>query len=447
MRKISTEQIISIASLVMSVLVTVITNDLSPVLRVITIGVIVVLALSYFLYSIISSIKIRNSISSTAIIAKSKKYIMYLYKISKANEKTLKKYAAINDLKAIEKLNKKIVKRVKGDKVIFNIKNSKFDLLKNKLDNKIKFYQIRKSENYIFLKSNEPIIKMSKLTNLRKSYEISQKIIQSICDINRILLQVEQHKLRIKLGKYVARYTDDPFVQIEAYTDYIGWTNILIGNTRKGYNAIMTAIGLIDKQIGDGINVPKEMNAIDFYKYLYLKARAYRHLGTTYYTYSSKDIETTSYLNKALEIVNNSNFIENFKDKTKYDKLKYGIENNLLLAKYYNLIECLKKKTVDKVSCTIDSLLFEVEEKINEVNNMKDIDKHRLIKLIVLKNQIIRANKLNNGASINIENINADLNIIKNIFNNNINFDDAMEVFINQKVQTLYDEVLDIIKN
>ena len=118
MKEINKDKIISIATLLLSALLAVITKDLSPLLRFITVGVIVLFALCYFIYSILSAIKIRNSISSTAIIAKSKKYINYLYKLCKANEKNLKKHAAANELKKIEKLNNKIVRKLTGKKVI-----------------------------------------------------------------------------------------------------------------------------------------------------------------------------------------------------------------------------------------------------------------------------------------------------------------------------------------
>ena len=72
MGKISNQQIISIGSLLLSALITVITKDLPPVLRWITVGIILLLALTYFIYSMLSAIRVRNSISSTAIIAKSK---------------------------------------------------------------------------------------------------------------------------------------------------------------------------------------------------------------------------------------------------------------------------------------------------------------------------------------------------------------------------------------
>ena len=82
--------------------------------------------------------------------------------------------------------------------------------------------------------------------------------------MNRILLQIDQHKLRIKLGKFVAKYTDNLYTQLDAYIDYIGWTYILIGNVNKGFKAIMTGIGLIEQQIGDGSQIPEDMRPEDF---------------------------------------------------------------------------------------------------------------------------------------------------------------------------------------
>lgn len=448
MGKISNQQIISIGSLLLSALITVITKDLPPVLRWITVGLILLLALTYFIYSMLSAIRVRNSISSTAIIAKSKKYIDYLYKLSKANEKKLKKFAAVNDLKVIERINKKVVKTVRGKNI--NLDNNKRKALQKDLNVKIDDYQKTKKANYDILKYDDQIIKNTKHLSGKKTYEITQKIITSICDLNRILLQIDQHKLRIKLGKFVAKYTDNLYTQLDAYIDYIGWTYILIGNVNKGFKAIMTGIGLIEQQIGDGSQIPEDMRPEDFCHLMFMKARAYRHLGTTYYTYASRHIDPTAYLNKALEIVNNPIFLEKFKNRdcdceNRYQKLRIGIENNLLLAEYYKLTECMKNKCMNDSNCTFDSLAKDIDEKIAEVKQMKKMDKHRLIKLLVLKNQIIMTNKYYTG--IEIEGLEDNLKAIKGVFEQNINFDDAMEVFIQQKIQSLYDDVLEIIRS
>ena len=448
MKEINKDKIISIATLLLSALLAVITKDLSPLLRFITVGVIVLFALCYFIYSILSAIKIRNSISSTAIIAKSKKYINYLYKLCKANEKNLKKHAAANELKTIEKLNNKIVRKLTGKKVDLNSKNKQLKNLENKLNIKISSYRNLKAEKYQLLREDKLIIKFAKKLNGEQNLRISKEIIAGIRDLNRILLQIDKHKLRIKFGQYVVKYTDDEFIQLEAYIDYIGWTNILTGHINKGYKSIMIAIGLIDERIGEGESIPKNMSTEDYCQYLFLKARAYRHLGTTYYTYTSKQIDPIKYLNKALEVVNNNIFINEYREKNdqcqnKYKKLKLGIENNLLLAKYYFLKKSLNNKSINLNNYSLDSIIEEINQKINETNNMKKIDKHRLIKLLVLKNQILMNYKDNRF--LNEEELVNNFKTIQHIFEDNINFDDAMEVFIKQKVQFVYNDVLKII--
>jgi hypothetical protein len=105
----------------------------------------------------------------------------------------------------------------------------------------------------------------------------------------------------------------------------------------------------------------------------------------------------------------------------------------------------MKNKCMNDSNCTFDSLAKDIDEKIVEVKQMKKMDKHRLIKLLVLKNQIIMTNKYYTG--IEIEGLEDNLKAIKGVLEQNINFDDAMEVFIQQKIQSLYDDVLEIIRS
>lgn len=99
------------------------------------------------------------------------------------------------------------------------------------------------------------------------------------------MLQLEQHHIRIRLGRYVAKYTNNEIQQIKAYTDLIGWTYILLGDNRRGHEAISTAINIINNRIGASGEIPDGMTMERYYDYLFLKVRALRHLGTTYYTY------------------------------------------------------------------------------------------------------------------------------------------------------------------
>lgn len=84
--------------------------------------------------------------------------------------------------------------------------------------------------------------------------------------------------------------------------DLIGWSYVLLGD-KKGYAAIFTAIDIIENRIGKELNkeAPKGMSQEEYEQYLFLKARAYRHLGSTYYTF--KDIDVGHYCNEALKVL------------------------------------------------------------------------------------------------------------------------------------------------
>lgn len=432
--------IVNVVQALMSVIGPILSKETPTVVQIIISSCIFLAVLGVIFYYYHSWVRVRNSISSTAIIAKSKKYIKYLYKLAKTNEKTLEKHAAVNELKAIEKLNKRVVKMVGGKKV--KCKKDKLQALRDELNTRIQNYQ---SKKYQGIENAKDIIKISDKIDSKKSYEITQLIIETIEDLNRILLQIDQHKLRINFGKYIAKYTKDEKLQVKAYVEYIGWTNILIGKIKKGFEAIMTGISLIEQKISDGKTIPNGMSVDEYCDWLFHKARAYRHLGTTYYTYTSKQINPSEYLQKALEIVDNPVFKEYYetKDLCKYQRLRIGIENNILLARYYKLSECMKSSNLSQNKCTYQGLYEEVKKLIPDIDKLKKVDKHRVIKLLVLENQIIKSNKCYQGSELG--NLKENLRVIKNVLDENINFDDAMEVFIQQKIQFLYDQVLEMI--
>lgn len=83
------------------------------------------------------------------------------------------------------------------------------------------------------------------------------------------MLQLEQHHIRIRLGRYVAKYTNNEIQQIKAYTDLIGWTYILLGDNRRGHEAISTAINIINNRIGASGEIPDGMTMERYYDYLF----------------------------------------------------------------------------------------------------------------------------------------------------------------------------------
>ena len=161
------------------------------------------------------------------------------------------------------------------------------------------------------------------------------------------------------------------------------------------------AINLIDYKIS---NVKAEHlsedEKSDYYKYLLLKARALRHLGTTYYTYKTAGLKVGEYLREALDIVCDKEFEEyhlttTAENKKNYYAMRQGIEYNMMLFKYY---EHLKNR--DLSDQEFKNLYIQADKMILELNELEKeglSDKHRLIKLLTFKNQIYKEIKDENS--------------------------------------------------
>ena len=307
-----------------------------------------------------------------------------------------------------------------------------------------------RSENYSdmeALKAYNGLHSVMSDASLEKNIEISKNLIKRIFDVNRILLQIEQHNARIKLGEYVTYFSTDEVERIKGYMDLIGWSYVLLGD-KKGYAAIFTAIDIIENRIGKELNkeAPKGMSQEEYEQYLFLKARAYRHLGSTYYTF--KDIDVGHYCNEALKVLEvlKSNGFDKSK-KSMYENMLYGVENNLYLYNLYKFISDNKRENGNGDTRKLDETRRNVEKAIEDLSALpkEEQDNHRMLKLLSLKCQINKVFSVIKKEKMDIDGTNADLKKIEATLAKNIYFDDAMEVYTNQKVQLLFEETKNIL--
>ena len=295
------------------------------------------------IYSIVSTLRGNKNISNTQVVDKSRRYTKYLMKLVKTNAKVLSKDFNLTELaetrKAIGVVTKKINRTYST-----NRKQELDKLIKEKDALLDKYYD--ESHGYAdsqILEANKPVKKMIKFANYEESQKVFNLIYATIKDMERILLQLEQHELRIKLGEYVVKYSTDIDKTIHAYVDYLGWTYVLLGKNRKGFEAIQQGLHLIDykiniskegherycelKKAGEEIPELIEKQHVDYCEYTLQKARALRHIGTTYYTYRSfKD-----------------NFVkDHFKQEELGKKGRWNFENTVNPYVKYKLSEGLK---------------------------------------------------------------------------------------------------------
>ena len=254
-------------------------------------------------YIIYTTLKGNKNLSNTQVIDKSRRYTKHLMKLVKTNAKVLEKDFNLTELAETKKQIDIVTKKINR-----TYSNNKRDELQALLDQKDKLLDSYYAQSHGYadvhlLNTHKPVNKMLKLANFEESQKVFNLIYDTVKDMERILLQLEQHELRIKLGKFIVKYSTDIDKTIHAYVDYLGWTYVLLDKNAKGFEAIQCGLHLIDykintskaghekycelKKAGEPIPEVIQKQHVDYCEYTLQKARALRHLGTTYYTYRS----------------------------------------------------------------------------------------------------------------------------------------------------------------
>lgn len=452
MKNVTSDKYISFAlSLLSSIAILVFKDDTTETGRIIIYCILGAVILGYLVYFAVHFFRRKRTLGSASIINNAKKYVKQMTALARANARQLKKFDFLSSQKKLDKRNKSIVNKYLL-KSKFNEKDlgAEYCAKKERLEEDIRKHIRCRSENYSdmeALKAYNGLHSVMSDASLEKNIEISKNLIKRIFDVNRILLQIEQHNARIKLGEYVTYFSTDEVERIKGYMDLIGWSYVLLGD-KKGYAAIFTAIDIIENRIGKELNkeAPKGMSQEEYEQYLFLKARAYRHLGSTYYTF--KDIDVGHYCNEALKVLEvlKSNGFDKSK-KSMYENMLYGVENNLYLYNLYKFISDNKRENGNGDTRKLDETRRNVEKAIEDLSALpkEEQDNHRMLKLLSLKCQINKVFSVIKKEKMDIDGTNADLKKIEATLAKNIYFDDAMEVYTNQKVQLLFEETKNIL--
>lgn len=441
MSKITKEEYLQIISVIVTIILAIFQNETN---KYVFIPIIVLLIIIVILSVVLTKTKANRNLSNTAVINKSKKYTKMLVLLIKENAKVLKKYNSSRGFKRLEKMNKSVIKKVNGTK---KNKDLQLEEMRIKFEKELDKYYSKNDAK----KRYDIIRKQIPYCTEEQAYKIHTIAYKNIKDLRRILLQLEQHQLRIKLGNYIVKYSFDILEQINSYIDDIGWTHILLGDNKKGTEVIKMAINLIDYKLkGIEIDGLSEDEKEYYYNLLMLKARALRHLGTTYYTYKSIGKKVGDYLKDALEICNEPGCKQYFLTSTKENKKKYcsmaeGIEYNIMLFEYYEHL-----KNHDLSDNEFKKMYFRVNDMIDELMELKKddiIDKHRLVKLLTFRSQIYNEIVDSSFKNENENTLDSDLMTIEKVLNGNIYFDEALEAYLYQKIEKIYDDVNSVFKN
>lgn len=441
MSKLTKEEYLQIISVAITVILAIFQDETN---QYVFIPIIVLLIIIVVVSIILNKTKANKNLSNTAVINNSKKYTKMLVLLIKENAKVLKKYNGSRGFKRLEKMNKSVLKKVNGTRKTNDLQ---LEQVKTKFENELDKYY---SKNDV-KKRYEVIRKQIPYCTEEQAYKVHTIVYKNIKDLRRILLQLEQHQLRIKLGNYIVKYSFDILEQINSYIDDIGWTHILLGDNKKGTEVIKMAINLIDYKLkGIKTDYLTEEERKEYYNLLLLKARALRHLGTTYYTYKSIGKKVGDYLKEALEICNDIECKQYFLTSTKENKKKYcsmvhGIEYNIMLFEYYEHL-----KNQDLSDNEFKKMYLRINDMIDELMELKKddmIDKHRLVKLLTFRSQIYNEIIDSEFKMKNENTLDSDLMTIEKVLNGNIYFDEALEAYLYQKVEKIYDDVNNVFKN
>lgn len=441
MSKITKEEYFQIISITVTVILAIFKDETN---QYVFIPIIALLIIIMVVSIVLNKTKANRNLSNTAVINKSKKYTKMLVLLIKENTKVLKKYNSSRGFKRLERINKSVLKKVNGSK---KVNDFQLEQLKISFSNELDKYYTKEN----IKKRYKLIRKQIPYCTEEQAYKVHKIVYKNIKDLRRILLQLEQHQLRIKLGKYIVKYSFDIYEQINSYIDDIGWTHILLGDNKKGTEVINMAINLIDYKLkGLKIDVLTTEEQAEYYDLLLLKARALRHLGTTYYTYKSIGKKVIDYLNEALEICNEIGCKQYFLTTTKENKKKYcsmvqGIEYNIMLFEYYEHL-----KNHDLADAEFKKMYLRVNEMIDELLELKKddmIDKHRLVKLLTFRSQIYNEISDVDFKNENENTLESDLFTIEKVLNGNIYFDEALEAYLYQKVEKVYIDVNNVFNN
>jgi len=461
--------------------------DVDGTARWVLIGILLAFVVGYIIYT---TLKGNKNLSNTQVIDKSRRYTKHLMKLVKTNAKVMAKDFNLTELAETKKKIGVVTKKI--NRSYASNRREQLDKLIAEKDALMdKYYD--QSHGYAdaqLLDVNKPGNNMVALSNFEESQKIFNLIYGTVKDMERILLQLEQHELRVKLGKYVVKYSTDIDKTIHAYVDYLGWTYVLLDKNSKGFQAIQNGLHLIDYKINtskdghekycelkkEGKEIPEviQKQHVDYCEYTLQKARALRHLGTTYYTYRSfKDnFVKTSFekeklgqkgvwnynntvnpyvkfkLAEGLALMEEESIIEYFSETLKkretYSKMVFGLKYNDLLYDYY--VAVYKNDQSIETYVNINNQLNAL---IEEIDKSEFKDNHRLIKILTLKNQL--KHKIYNQqdeAGVKIEGADEwdkllakDLKTIESVLNQNIYFDEAMEVYVCQKIRKLYTDI------
>lgn len=293
-----------------------------------------------------------------------------------------------------------------------------------------------------------PVQKKSYNERKKELLQLCEYITTTIFDMDRILLLSEQYDYRIKFGKYIVQYSNSDTQVQKAYIDFLGWTYVIMGKNKLASEYINKGIECIKEYLQYNPDMDEKAKFDAKLKLI----RAYRHLGSNYNVYQKNPSECLKYLYLGMEGMKEQSLIDYYtkNDPTKYVEMEVGLQYGIAICNLY-LYKTKNKGIIDKKQ--LASYLKKAIELVNKYKPMAKefTNKHRYVKYVLLENSIYEelikmSDEYDVKESAKQINFNGNITEVEKFLNTSLYSDEAMIYYLEQKLDSIYEQVNTIIK-
>ncbi len=281
--------------------------------------------------------------------------------------------------------------------------------------------------------------------------EKEAQVLKDVEAISRHLLLIGEYKVRFYLGKLIYENSKNELHRLNALIDEMGWTSVMMGR-KSAVKYFLQAIGDVDgmiKQVQGHLTL--YYNETDDYSLtkLFMKARAYRHLGSTP---SLKSYEKIEYCKKGLAIVEYLESLPALPKEISKDKIlnmRTGLYFGIGAANLLQFSNCKVKNLADPIGNLVQAYKFNLLAKENAVTFE---NKHRYIKCLLTENEIYRGRMMINDYKDSVKKkaledkvqgimeldeltFEENLKTVERLMNDSIYIDEAYETYLIEKIK------------
>jgi tetratricopeptide (TPR) repeat protein len=220
--------------------------------------------------------------------------------------------------------------------------------------------------------------------NLTNVYRVNKVILDTMKDMERALLVVENYEARIKIGKYMVVYAPDNVDKEKAYIDFLGWTYCLLGDHKAAQESIEKGIALIERDLKSETLGGKGRMVFEM-------VRALRHLGSDEIESAKNPDVCLDFLRKASDLTNDQRFIayshQGPSQEQECKEMRCGLEYGVALAHFNKYLLMTKhggcsEEALGELKLVSEAVVLNLP-KAKEFKNQ-----HRYFKWLILGNEV-----------------------------------------------------------